>query len=119
MTEPARAYDESHVTDLLPDRRESDIPQAVQFFLSVCEAATTSYRYQDWHLEEPQTYFCEGVVDYWWNDELDEPYWEQLYYKNLDDGHLRHEPMPSHDRFCYQQGAIVGYRLREEYGGPE
>lgn len=116
MTELAHEYSEKSISTLLPDRNHTDIPQGVQFFLSLCEAATISHRYQDWYLEEPQTYFCEGVVDYWWDEELVEPTWEMLFRQDLS-GELH--GMPPHSRFCYQQGAIVGYQLREEYGTTE
>jgi len=113
---PAYEYDESRVSDLLPDRRDSDLPPQVQFFLSVVEAAMASHRYQAKHLDEPQTYFCEGVLDYWWqdNEELVEPRFEQLFRRPLrEDGEW--EGYPSHKRFCYQQGAILGYQLSEQY----
>jgi hypothetical protein len=76
---PAYKYDESRVSDLLPDRRGTDLPTQVQFFLSAVEAAMASHRYQAQHLDDPQTKFCEGVLDYWWqdNDELVEPGFEQ------------------------------------------
>lgn len=98
-------YADSSVSRLLPDRNHTDIPQQVQFFLSVCEVATISHRYQSVHLEEPQTNFCKGVVDYWWesNDDLVEPTLEQLWRDPFD------------KRIAYQKGAMVGYLLREEF----
>lgn len=111
-------YDESRVAQLLPDRNDSDIPPSVQCFLSACEAATISYRYQDEHWDEPQTFFFEGVVDYWWEEDLEEPRFEMLFHRPLHpDGEW--EGYPSYERFCYQQGAIVGYKLREQYGQTE
>lgn len=100
-------------TGMLPNRTDSDIPLQVRLFLSICEVAIGSARYQEENLREPQTMFCEGVVDYWWDEKLDEPYWEQIFRRNLSTGEL--DGFPSHERFCYQQGAILGYKLREEF----
>jgi len=97
----------------LPDRSESDIPLQVRYILSVCEVATGWGDWQESHLKEPRAHFCEGVFDYWWDDDLEEPTWEMIFYKDFESGDLY--GMSSVERFSYQQGAILGYQLREEY----
>lgn len=99
---------------LFPERGR-DLPIQVHGFLRLCELANTWYEWQDEHWEENKAYFCEGVVDYWYDDDVEEPRWEQLFYTDFESGELRKEPMPSVGRFSYQQGAIIGYRLRKEY----
>lgn len=108
-------YDESRVSELLPDRSGTDLPPQVHHFLALCEVAVTSERFSRERRGDPEYHFVEGVVDYYWSDGLDEPYWEQLFYTDLSTGRIRDEPIPEHSRFCYQQGAMVGYRLREEF----
>lgn len=95
------------------DHRDS-LPQEVHGFLRLCELACCWYDWQDEHHDTMKAHFCEGVVDYWYEDDLVEPSFDQLFYRPLD----REEPWsgwPSRKRFAYQQGAIVGHRLREEY----
>lgn len=107
--------DESHVPPLLPEHDES-LPHQVRFFLLLCETATASERYQRMHLEEPQTKFCEGVVDYWWddNDDLVEPTLEDLW-KDPFDSREPHQRWPTQERVAYQKGAIIGYQLSERF----
>lgn len=109
-------YPERRVSGLLPDRNGSNLPRQVQFFLSLCEASMASHRYQEKHLEETQTKFCEGVVDYWWddNDDLVEPTLEDLW-KDPFDSSETWQRWPSQNRIAYQKGAIVGYQLSERY----
>lgn len=98
----------------LPDRNGSDIPPQVQWFLSMCETAVIWYRYVDLHHGEPQDKFCQGVVDYWWGDTLEEPTFEMLF-KRHPFSDEQWSGWPSYERFCYQQGAIVGYELKERF----
>lgn len=107
--------DSKGIAEVLPDRNDSDIPQQVQWFLSVCEAAVASYRWGKEHYDSPAFHFTAGVVDYWWEDDLIEPRFEMLFRRPLDPDE-RWEGFPSYKRFCYQQGAKVGYQLREQYG---
>lgn len=95
--------------------REAELPVQVHGFLRVCELACSWYDWQDEHYDEDKAWFCEGVIDYWYEEGLEPPRWEQLFYKDLKTGELRREPIPSRDRFAYQQGAMVGYLLRQEY----
>lgn len=98
----------------LPDRSDTDIPPQVRYVLSVAEMATGWSEWQREHHDEPRAYFCEGLFDYWHEVELEEPTWEMIFLTDLESGKLY--GMSSYQRFCYQQGAILGYRLREEYG---
>lgn len=98
----------------LPDRSGEDIPVQVRYILSVAEAATGWSEWQREHHDEPRAYFCSGLLDYWYDDELDEPTWEMIFLTDLHSGELY--GLSSYERFCYQQGAIVGYQLREKYG---
>lgn len=101
----------------LPDRTHTDIPIQVRYILSVCEVATSWGDWQTEHHNEPRAHFCEGVFDYWWDDELQEPRWEMIFNKDLKTGEL--SGIPTKERFYYQQGAMFGYRLREEFKNNE
>jgi len=108
----------SDYSDLFnPTDHRDDLPQRVHGFLRLCELACCWHEWQEKHADEPKAWFCDGVLDYWYGDGLIEPSFEQLFHKPLFDEELR--GWPSHRRFCYQQGAIVGYRLNEEYGQSE
>lgn len=98
---------------LFPPRGQ-DLPQRVHGFLRLCELANAWYDWQEEHHDTPKAWFCEGVVDYWWDDDLIEPGFEMLFQRPLDPSE-KWSGWPSHKRFCYQQGAIVGYRLKEKY----
>lgn len=93
--------------------REQELPQRVHGFLRLCELACCWYEWQDEHYDEMKAWFCEGVIDYW-HEDLREPSFEQLFRRPIDkDGEW--SGWPSRKRFAYQQGAIVGHRLRKEY----
>jgi len=113
MKKAAYHYNEEDKVQWLPDRSDTDIPQNVQLFLSLCETAISSTQFCERYHNTKEINFVEGVIDYWWDTDLEEPTWEQIFRKNLSDG--KFEGSPSYERFCYQQGAILGYRLREEY----
>lgn len=104
----------SFIQTLFPVERDVEIPPQVDGFLHTCELATSWYSYQDLHHEDLKVYFCEGVVDYWHGDYSLDPSFDQLFHRPLGDD--RCEGWPSSKRFAYQQGAIVGNELREEYG---
>lgn len=108
-------YDETRLSNLLPDRSDSDLPPQVRHVITLCEAAVASNRFSRERQDDPEYHFVEGVVDYWWSDHLEPPRWEQLFHKDLDTGEFRREVIPTRERFAYQQGAMVGYLLREEY----
>ena len=113
MKKAAYHYNEQHTSKYLPDRSDTDIPQNVQIFLSLCETAISSPQFCERYDDTKEINFVEGVLDYWWQTELAEPTWEQIFRMRSPDGKL--EGSPSYERFCYQQGAILGYRLREKY----
>ena len=98
----------------IPDRSDTDIPLQVRLILSICEVATGWHEWQNEHCGEPKAHFCEGVFDYWWDDELIEPSFDQLFQRPLDPD-KKWSGWPSRKRFAYQQGAMVGYQLREKY----
>ena len=98
---------------LFPPRGE-ELPQRVHGFLRLCEMATSWYEWQEEHHDTMRAHFCEGVVDYWWDDELIEPSFDQLFQRPLDPD-KKWSGWPSRKRFAYQQGAMVGYQLREKY----
>lgn len=93
--------------DDLPDRNGSDIPEQVQWFLSLCELANIWHEWLDDHIETERSHFCEGVIDYWWNNDMVEPTMDML----QDDYYLP----PDDERIAYQKGAIVGYELAERF----
>ena len=101
----------------LPDRNGSDIPEQVQWFLSLCELANI---YRPWlqdrgNLGGERDNFCEGVTTYWWDhDELEEPTFDMLFYKPLSSDKAW-QGWPSQERIAYQKGAIVGYQLAERF----
>lgn len=92
--------------------RSVDIPQRVHGFLRTCELACV---WQVEHKDTMEAWFCSGVVDYWWDDTLEKPTFKQLFYVPLNEED-EWAGFPSKDRFAYQQGAIIGYRLRRKYG---
>lgn len=99
----------------LPDRNGSDIPEQVQWFLSLCELACIYHEWLEDNLGNQKDNFCEGVTDYWWShDELEEPSFDQLFYRPLDPDE-QWQGWPSKERFAYQKGAIVGYELAERF----
>lgn len=99
----------------LPDRNDSDVPEQVQWFLSVCELACIYHEWLEDNLGGPRDNFCEGVTDYWWgHDELEEPTFDMLFYKPLDPDE-NWQGWPSQERIAYQKGAIVGYELAERF----
>lgn len=107
--------DSNSVIRKLPDRNATDIPESVQWFLSVCEVAIAWERYARDHMGEEQDRFCRGVVDYWWDyEDMNEPHFGMIFQKPLD-SHDRWKGWPSKREFAYQKGAIVGYKLAEEY----
>ena len=96
--------------------RPEKLPQRVHGFLRLCELACCWYEWQDKNYDKMKAWFCEGVVDYWHDDSgISEPSFDQLFYRPLDRDKLW-SGWPSRKRFAYQQGAIVGYRLRDKYG---
>lgn len=106
--------DRNYAEDL-PDRNGSDIPEQVQWFLSLCELACIYHPWLQENLGTQKDNFCEGVTDYWWQgNELEEPTFDMLFHKPLDSS----EPWqgwPSQERIAYQKGAIVGYELARRY----
>lgn len=102
-----------NISKSLLDGGGDDIPPQVRFIISTCEVANMWTTWQEEHHDEPKAWFCSGLFDYWWDEELSEPHWGQVFYTNLETGEFR--GVPEHRHFCYQQGAIVGYKLREEF----
>lgn len=115
MVLPTNSYDESHIVTNLTDMSDMDMPQNIKVFLSMCETALLSDRFHDYKKDSKEMKFIRGVMDYWWGSDLNEPTWEQMFRKNFETGQLRQTPSPSHKRFCYQQGAILGYRLKQRF----
>lgn len=105
----------SDLTEWLPDRNDSDIPENVQWVLSLAEMAVGWDKYAREHMGEEQDRFFEGVVDYWWEyEDLEEPTFEQLFRTNpFNDKSW--QGWPSQERIAYQKGAIVGYELAERF----
>jgi hypothetical protein len=97
----------------MPDRSDNDIPLQLRYILSLTDVVIGWTAWQQLHHNESRTYFYEGLFDYWWDDDHTEPGWEQLFREDPESGELR--GFPARDRFCYQQGAILGYRLRCEF----
>ena len=89
-----------------------DIPLTIQLILQLAETGTT-YRYHKENHGDPSERFFSGLFDYWWEEDLEEAHFEQIFRKDLVTGELK--GFPSHERFCYQQGAVVGQALREEF----
>lgn len=109
---------EINYANKLPDRSDTDIPQEVQWFLSVCELATVYRPWLEVNMGGPVDNFCEGVVDYYWQgEEFEEPTFSMLF----DDGLFGQTEdignWPSAERIAFQKGAIVGYKLQEKYDG--
>jgi hypothetical protein len=93
--------------ETLPDRNDSDIPEQVQWFLSLCELANIWYEWMDENMDTERGKFCEGVVDYWWNSDMIEPTMDMIQGK--------HTLPPDDERIAYQKGAIIGYELAERF----
>lgn len=103
-----------NLSQVLPKRIDTEIPEQVCLLLSLCETAVSWYDYGQRHQNEVQDNFYRGVVDYWWSVDLEEPSFDQLFQRGLFDDDP--DGWPTVQAFAYQQGAIVGYRLREQYG---
>jgi len=94
-------------TEYLPDRNDTDIPENIQWFLSVCELANIWYGWIDRNLDTEKSEFCEGVVDYWWNSDMIAPTMDMVTDK--------HRLPRDEKRIAYQKGAILGYELAKRF----
>lgn len=104
---------EKNYAEGMPDRNDTDIPERVQWFLSVCELAHVYHEWLEQQIGTQKDSFCNGVVDYWWDhDTLEEPTFDMLFNPLVDNP--AHD-WPTQERIAYQKGAIVGYQLAEEY----
>lgn len=98
------------LSEELPIREQ--VPPQVAAVLSIAEVVTGWSKWQAECGSEPRASFYEGIFDYWWDNSLIEPEWDAIF--------PLHNPsntrsIPSRERFSYQQGAMVGYHLRETY----
>ena len=103
--------DAGQLSQNMPHRTQ--VPPEVAAVLSIAETVTGWSKWQAEYGKQPRSYFFEGIVDYWWDNELVEPTWDTIFPSTVFED--SNSGIPSRDRFCYQQGAIVGYQLREEY----
>lgn len=90
----------------LPDRNSSEIPENVQWLLSICEMTSIYRHWLDKNMNTEADQFCNGLSDYWWDYEvLDEPHF----------GMLSAVEKQNNERVAYQNGAIIGYELADLY----